>query len=1075
MLFPEVLQTKITPSKVSSRIIYRKRVLKKLLAAKQSRLSILQASAGYGKSTSLAMVAEREENVIWYQITKDDSNLPIFLLYLLHATQRTFPQIKNLPLPTLKSWDSTQGALPSKNIIHQYLNAVSKQLPNPTILILDDIHLILDAAEIAHTLDRLISLAPPNLHILLSSRYPVKLPNLYRWLSHGEVLKLDQQMLAFTPKEVADLYIKQYQYELMPEEIKALTSTTEGWAIALQLIWQGLRSGAVSSIEDALTYQASTMENLFAILTHEVLEQQPEDIQKFLEVTAPLRTMTPEACDALREKNDSAAILAYLQRQDLFIVDAGNNTLRYQHIFHHLLQQQTKKEERRHWHIRAAKYYTNQSDIESAIYHTIQAEEHNQAAKLLAKYGEELLEAGRLDTLGSYLETLPPEKLLEYPFLLKYMGDLARLRNQFQEALGWYQQAENLWREKGQTVEVGRALRGQARVYLDTVNPSRAAELLQQALKISDGIADRKANARLYELLAENKLNAGKLEEAENFRREASAFLREGPSESQLLYRVLLRTGRLKEAQNKLENRAKTEADTPVKRPRAHRETQLLLSLIYAFQGKAQLSYQTASDGIQRGAELTSPFVTAVGHMRQGHALMLLQGENRYDQARAEYEKAIDISRSLSTPRLRVEAYWGLCRVYGYQGDLEHATQIADKAIKIASKAGDEWIVSLIRLTIGASLIQAKRYEAAHTWLQETLRGFQECSDPFGSTAARLWHCLGWFHQENTERLSQEVPRILGDCQENQYGFLFTQPTLLGQPDERSCIPLLIQAREQGWGGSYPQQLLKEMGLPKITLHAGYQLLIYTLGKFQVCRGKVPISRSGWQRTKSRHLFQLLVTFRDSSLDREQIYEYLWPSMPLQKAERNFKVALSTLYRVLEPDRTPGSDSAYIARENSRYLLRPEADSWLDVQEFTQIVKQVQKQPSQPAEQTIRSLEKALQLYRGEYLPEARYETWASAEREHLSVLYLRTADHLCELYLREKLPEQAINLCQHILAEDNCWERAYRHMMMAYNQIGDHGQIARTYQRCVHTLQNELEISPAPETKSLYQELIVA
>jgi DNA-binding SARP family transcriptional activator len=408
--------------------------------------------------------------------------------------------------------------------------------------------------------------------------------------------------------------------------------------------------------------------------------------------------------------------------------------------------------------------------------------------------------------------------------------------------------------------------------------------------------------------------------------------------------------------------------------------------------------------------------------------------------------------------------------VYGYQGDIDQATRITHKAVDIALTAGDEWIASLVRVTLGASLAQAGRYESAQVWLQDALRGFQECSDPFGAAAARLWLCLGWYARKDKDRLAQDLPRLLAACREHDFGFIFSRSTLLGPLDERRSFPLLVLARDENWEAPYARQLLAEAGVPEILIHPGYQLRVLTLGKFQTWRGQTPIPSSGWQRTKSRQLFQLFLTFRETPLDREQIYEHLWPGANPEQSDRNFKVALSTLYRVLEPDREPGSDSAFIARDESLYYLRPEADISLDAADFCCAVQEAERLLNDQPEQALPVMEKAVQLYQGDYLPDARYETWAAAEREQLSVLYLRTADHLCELYLRKNLPEKTISLCQEIIAEDNCWERAYRHMMAAYDQLGDRGQVARTYQRCVNILQKELEISPSPETVARYQ-----
>jgi len=1071
----EILQTKISPPALSERVLRRTRVEERLLESTSYRLTTLQASAGYGKSTVLSSLAENHSKdlaVVWYQLGKEDGNVSTFLQYLLHSVQRVFNHPGSIPQQLLDEWGTAQIPLQPLTIIDQFINALS-ELAVPILFILDDIHLVLEKEEIALLLDRLISLSPKNVHYLLSSRYPIQLPNLFRWQSQGEVLIIDQSALSFTPPEIKDLYLHQYNYELTPSEIHTLHLETEGWALALQVIWQSLRSGAVETVDEALSYQASTMENLFEILIHEVLDKEPDDIREFLWSSATLRVMTAEACDAIRQSHDSEAMLDYLVRQDLFVVNLGDKSLRFQHIFHQLLRQQVDEKQKQIWHSRGADFFAGKGDCELALYHAFHAKEYDLAAQLLSEHGAELLRAGYLDSLGNHLDHIPPEQLRNYPILIYFLGDLARLKSRYEESLGWYEQAESIWKDQGDLAEVGKALRGQARIYLDTVNPSRATELLQQALRLSDGTDDREANARLYELLAENKLNAGKPHEANTYHQKAEELRQEGPSKSELNYRVLLRTGKLEEAREKLEKRARDERDQPVQTPRAHRETLLVLSLIYAFQGDGESAYQSAIDGTQRGLELGSPFVQAVGHIRQGHALTLLPGKDNFGLARTEYEKAVQTSHSLAVPRLRVEAHWGLCRAYGYQGDLERAKTNADMAIEIATRAGDEWIASLVRLAMVANLVQATRYESADTWLKEALRGFQESSDPFGITAVRLWRCLSWFQQGDKKHLKDELRVVLESCKENDYGFLFTRQTLLSPLNEKVLIPLLIMARDEDLEGSYAGDLLKEIGLSGISIHPGYQLRVFTMGSFDTWRGLDLIPKNGWQRSKSRQLFQLLTTFHDQPLEREQIFEYLWPGVKLDASERNFKVALSSLYRVLEPDRKAGCDSAYIARDDSRYKLRQEADLWLDMDIFMTLLKKADRMMPQSPQQAVDILEEAIGLYQGEYLPDTRYETWAAARREQLLVAYLQAADHLCEYYLKDHNPEQVIQLSQQILSEDNCWERAYRHLMEAYDQLGDHGQVARTYRRCVEILQEELDISPSPETKTSYQVLV--
>ena len=1075
MFIHTVIRTKIIPPPRGSRILVRPRVSQSLKQAFDYRLTVLQAGAGYGKSTALAELSVEAFPIVWYQVSEEDNDPLVFLLHVCHAIRQALPEIKDLPISFLESWDGAQGPLPWRGVLDQVINALSDGLSMPALFILDDAHHITDSGEVPHMLDRLIGLAPANFHILLSGRPNITLPNLLRWKAKGDVLFFDQSALTFTASEIVALYANHYNVELTNEEANSLLSYTEGWAIALQLIWQNLRTRPMPSLDIPSHWQADSLDSLFELLAREVFVGQSADVREFLLITSTLRDLAPEGCDALRKAagnpvGDSASMLAYLQRQDLFIVETAEGVMRYHHIFHNFLRQQSTFEQRRQWNRIAADYFAKHDDPEAVIYHLLEAQIWDAVADMLDKYAGNLLSVGRLDTLATYLDSLPPEILHQHPMLVFTLGELARLHSRFDEAQGWYKQSETIWRSRGQQDGVARALRGQARVYLDTVNPSKAEELLEKAIRLSDGFEDREAQLRLYELLAENKLNAGRVEEAERLRQRAEALRTEGPSNEQLWFRVLVRTGRLVEARRALEERAESEKHDPVKTPRAHRETLFLLSLVYSFMGLGEQAYQVAIEGTRRGDELKSPFMTAVGYMRQGHALMLHKRNNEhgvsYTDARTQFEKSVEISRTLSVPRLLIEADWGLCRVSGYQGDLAAAQQNAQEAVEFASQYGDEWVASLTRSTMGASLMLAARYEAADEWLTRAVNGFQECSDNFGITAARLWLSYGWFKQKQFSRLEHILPEVLASCREHRYGFLFLRPSLLGTPDERMFIPLLNHARKAGWETVYVDQLLDTLGLPSIELHPGYQLRVQTLGGFQVWRGDEAIPSNGWRREKARQLFQLLITYRTSPLDRDQIFEHLWPEADLATAQRNFKITLNTLYQVLEQEREPGTESAFILREGSTYSLRPGADIALDVDAFVNAVKD--------SKGSIGQLESAIQLYHGEYLPDTLYETWAAEERERLQSMFLESADRLAEVYIQQKRFTDAVDTCQRLLANDNCWERAYRNLMQAYAGLGDRGQIGRTYQRCVQILKNELDVAPSPETETLYQQLVV-
>ena len=780
--------------------------------------------------------------------------------------------------------------------------------------------------------------------------------------------------------------------------------------------------------------------------------------------------MTTELCNCLREDGDSGAILRYLLEIGLFVVDMGGGHLRYHHVFREFLGRQLAEPARQALHRQAAICYLKYDAPEEALYHLLTARAFDAAAGLLDRLGAQLVRTGRLDMLSKWLEMLPPDILAAHSPLLCYLGDIARLRSRFDEALGWYRQAETRSRAQNNLGGIGQALRGQARVYLDTVNPSQAEHLLQAALRLSDGQEDREARVRLLELLAENRLNLGHLEEAERFQAQARALREEGPGEAELSVRVLLRTGQLEQARRLLEERAESERRAPVLRPRAHRETLLLLSLILAFQGEVEATYRTAIEGTERGQALHSPFSTAVGYMRQGHAWLLREEARAYEEACRCYQQAIEISDTLAVPRLKVEAYWGLCRAHGFQNDIVAAEHAASEGLALAERAGDAWIAALIRVSLGGGYVLTQRYADAIEWLAQARAAFHECGDSYGQVLASLWQCLVWWKMGEYARLERGLTDLLATVRGHDYVYLFERRTLLGPPDPRCVLPLLLFARENGIHPTYVASLLARWELPDLEFHPGYQLRVQTLGPFRVWRGSHEILPDEWRREKARHLFQLLLTYRRRRLDRDQIMDLLWPELNPEAARRDFKVALSTLFRVLEPERKRGAPSAYVQRVNSLYSPRPGADLWLDVDDFERLIAAGDRLFTHDPLAGKEHYRRALALYQGEYLQEYPYADWCSEERERLLALYLRTADRLACALVDQEHWEEAIAICQAILARDNCWEGAYRLLMIAYTQLGNRAQAHRTYRRCVETLRAELGVSPSPETEQVYR-----
>ncbi|MFZ4660428.1 MAG: AfsR/SARP family transcriptional regulator [Caldilineaceae bacterium] len=257
-------------------------------------------------------------------------------------------------------------------------------------------------------------------------------------------------------------------------------------------------------------------------------------------------------------------------------------------------------------------------------------------------------------------------------------------------------------------------------------------------------------------------------------------------------------------------------------------------------------------------------------------------------------------------------------------------------------------------------------------------------------------------------------------------------------------------------------------------ISANVALHVQTLGGFRVWHQGAEVPTTAWGREKAIHLFQFFITMRRQYVHKEQIMDRLWPDLDIEKGDRDFKVALNSINRALEPEREPRSEPLFVRRYGLAYGLDFE-NVWLDTEAMELLISagnQATLGPTPNADFAIACYEAAVQLYHGDYLPERRYEDWTSAERERLQLLALNTMTTLAELLL-SKMPLESIRLTQRVLSIDPVWEDAYRIQMRAFAAQRNRPMALRTYQRCREVLAEEFGVDPLPETSELYDQIL--
>jgi len=443
-----LLETKFYVPRPRRRLIARPRLIERLNQGAESKLILISAPAGFGKTTLLAAwlaaSPDGRRTAAWLSLEQSDNQPTSFWTYLIGALQTVAPGVGVGALSTLQS---TQP--PIEVVLASLLNDLSA-LSYEIVLVLDDYHVV-DASDVHDGVVFLLDHLPPQLHLVITSRADPPL-RLARLRARGELAEIRAGDLRFTPDEAATYFNEVMGLDLEAREIAVLESRTEGWIAALQLAalsMQGRRD-----VADFVAAFAGDDRYIVDYLVEEVLQRQPERIRGFLLQTSVLETLSAALCNAVTRQDDGKAMLEALERGNLFVVplDDRRRWYRYHHLFRDVLRAhliEERPDDVAELHRRASEWYEQNGERPEAIRHALAARDFGRAADLVELAWPALRRNRQEAMLRGWLAALPDELLRNRPVLsnayagvLLVSGELDGVDARLRDAERWLDASE---------------------------------------------------------------------------------------------------------------------------------------------------------------------------------------------------------------------------------------------------------------------------------------------------------------------------------------------------------------------------------------------------------------------------------------------------------------------------------------------------------------------------------------------------------------------------------------------------------------------------------------------------------
>jgi LuxR family maltose regulon positive regulatory protein len=401
-----LLPTKLSPPQTASVLVTRGAALRKIDQGISGKLVLVTAPLGSGKTTLLTQwcqEARASHLLAWLSLDEQDNAPERFFSYLVGAIRRAAPD-----------FDAYSASEPdhATSVLLRSLWNLGREL----VVVLDDFH-VLRERSLVRAFSYLLDHSPPHVHWVVSSRHLPEL-DLAKLKLTEQLVTLDGRDLSLDGEAIRELGQRMCGAALTAEDVDYLRSRTEGWVAGVKLAL--LSAGEHASVSDALRKAIGSNHDVARYLADAVLREQADEVREFLVLSSVVEHVNGELCNALLGITHGPALLANLERAQLFIqpLDTEHQWYRYHPLFLDVLRAQLAcdfGDRVPRLHRAASAWFSEHQLPDEALTHAFASGDRSWCLELTARCVEAWMREGEIASVLHWTAKLTAEEVIRSP------------------------------------------------------------------------------------------------------------------------------------------------------------------------------------------------------------------------------------------------------------------------------------------------------------------------------------------------------------------------------------------------------------------------------------------------------------------------------------------------------------------------------------------------------------------------------------------------------------------------------------------------------------------------------------